>query len=250
RNKIKGYHKKLKEIKFKEKLKNLVFRIGISIPDDIVLYDPQEKKVIYPCHLGICFYGQFKEAIFNNIQLSIEEIFPDFCFNIVDLGTFNFSLKMLLRGTKKEFEDFDSTKKKLNLHPTNKFYQILINKRIEHKLDTIIAITDLPLYSSVNNKIHFLFGEANMKYGVGVVSSLKLKQEFYNKRKRKKLFESRIIKEVLHEIGHLILGSEHCSKETCIMKFSNDITEVDDKPIFLCENCQKRLEKVRLKFNF
>ncbi|TFF87147.1 MAG: hypothetical protein EU550_03845, partial [Promethearchaeota archaeon] len=212
--------------------------------------DPGKKKTLYPCHLGIYFYGRFEEYLFEKIRDSIEHIFPEFFYSIVNLGNFDFSPKMFSKGTKQEFEDFDDTKKKVDLHPTNKFYQILINKRIENRLDMIAAITDLPLYSSINSDIHFLFGEANMKHEVCIVSSLKLKNEFYEKPKRKELFEERAIKEILHEIGHLILGFQHCNNEDCIMKFCKDIKDVDEKTIRLCKDCQNKLEIVRKNFNF
>ena len=60
----------------------------------------------------------------------------------------------------------------------------------------------------------------------------------------------RILKEILHEVGHLILGPDHCLNNSCVMRFSKDIKEIDDKSNELCEPCKIKSEKIREQFNF
>jgi archaemetzincin len=114
----------------------------------------------------------------------------------------------------------------------------------------ILAITNLPLYSSNDDNIIFLFGETNLKHRCCVVSSLKLKENFYNRQKNRKLFEQRLIKEITHEIGHLILGPEHCYEETCVMQYSTEVKEIDNKDKDLCNKCKLKLKQLRESYNF
>lgn len=44
-----------------------------------------------------------------------------------------------------------------------------------------------------------------------------------------------LVKESLHEVGHLI-GLEHCSKR-CIMSLSENLAEAEGKPLYLCPAC-------------
>jgi len=251
--KIRKYLNKLSKIRFKEKLKSYVYRIGIlSPPDEIELVDPNSKRFILPCNLGILFCGEFKkQEIHDNIVHQLENIYDSFFFNIIDLGNYKFPKKMLSRGIKRE--KFRSKRRnnseKIPLHPTNKFYQVLIDKRIDNKLDMIIALTNLPIYSSEDDLI-FLFGETHLDHNCCVVSSLLLKEQFYNEKRNEKLFQLRLEKTTVHEIGHLLLGRKHCKNEVCVMRKSKIVEEIDFKSIHLCPDCKKKLENLRNKYNF
>jgi len=251
--KIRHYLNRLSEIRFQEKLKSYVIRIGIlSPPDEIELIDPNPKRLIFPCNLGVLFCGDFKKKeIHNNIVHQLESVYDSFFFNIIDLGDYKFSKKMLSKGIKRE--KYRGKKKKNNekipLHPTNKFYQVLIDKRNENKLDIIIAITNLPIYSSKDNLI-FLFGETHLDHNCCVVSSLLLKEQFYKEKRNEKLFHLRLEKEAVHEIGHILLGKKHCINEACVMRKAKTVEEIDFKSIHLCPDCKNKLKNLRNKFNF
>ena len=250
--KIRHYRNRLSEIRFKEKLRSYVNRVGLlSFFDDIELVDPAPKKLILPCNLGILFCGDFKKKeIHENIVRQLENVYDSFFFNIIDLGNFKFSKKMESRGEKREkYRSKRNHTEKIPVHPTNKFYQVLINKRIEHKLDMIMAITNLPIYSSEENLI-FLFGETHLDHKCCVVSSLLLKEQFYNEKRNEKLFQLRLEKEAIHEIGHILLGRKHCQNDACVMRKSKTVEEIDFKSIHLCPDCMNKLEMLRSKYNF
>ncbi|MBN1800324.1 MAG: hypothetical protein JW891_02400 [Candidatus Lokiarchaeota archaeon] len=236
----------------KEKIIKLVQRWGILTPFQFQLVDPQMNEVVFPCNLGILFCGAFLRKYFNKIASRIELVFESFFFNIIDLGRYRFSKKMMSKGIKKEKYEGASVQilEKVRLHPTNKFYQVLIDKRIENNLDMIMALTNLPIYSSSSKDINFLFGEANLDHKTCVISSLTLKEQFYKRKRNRGLYNLRIQKEVLHEIGHLVLGLDHCENRLCVMKFCQTVEEIDFKYTGLCIKCQKKLEKLRNIYNF
>jgi len=242
------YEQKIR--RYKDKLKYLITRIGISYTDDFELNNEAPKKLSLPCHIGILFFGEYNEDLFEKIRIYLDKIFDSFFFSIKNLGTYNFSFELISKGVRTEYREMKKSSGKIKMHPTNKFYKILINKRIEENLGMIIAVTDLPLYSSTDDDIIFLFGETHLKHHCCVISSLKLKEQFYKRAPNLSIFNLRVIKEIIHEIGHIILGSNHCINNSCVMWFSHDIKEIDNKLIDFCDICHKKLEQIRANYNF
>ncbi len=84
--------------------------------------------------------------------------------------------------------------------------------------------------------LNFVFGLASP--GVGVAS-------VYTRRLRlgasRELFLERLAKVSIHELGHLF-GLGHC-RNYCVMRFSNSLSELDEKPRFFCEECRVRLRR-------
>ncbi|MFX1504470.1 MAG: hypothetical protein ACFFDH_26165 [Promethearchaeota archaeon] len=236
--------------RYKEKLRRLIIRIGISYTDEFKLNDEVPKRLLLPCHLGILFFGEFEITLFEKIKDHLNQVYNSFFFDIKNLGYYNFSMELFSKGVKKEYKEMKKSSDKIKMHPTNKFYQILIDKRIEENLGMIIAITDLPIYSSSNDNILFLFGETHLKHQCCVISSLKLKEQFYNRSENHHLFEQRTLKEIVHEIGHLVIGPEHCLNNSCVMRFSKEIKEIDKKSFNFCNECKIKLTSVREKYNF
>ncbi|MFX0080779.1 MAG: hypothetical protein ACFE94_03405 [Candidatus Hodarchaeota archaeon] len=246
--KFQKYEQKIR--KYKEKLKKLVTRIGIFYSEEFELVDDELQRLILPCYLGILFYAEFDPNLFNKIKFYLNQVYDSYFFEVRNLGQFYFSKELLSKGVKKEYKEMKGINHKLNIHPTNKFYQSLINIRTREKLGMIIALTDLPIYSSSDNNILFLFGETHLKHRCSVVSTLKLKEQYYDRRKDSELFEQRVIKEIIHEIGHIFIGSAHCEENSCVMRFSKDVDEIDKKSYELCDICKIKLSEIRKNFNF
>ena len=246
--KLHKYEQKIR--KYKEKLKKLILRIGISYSKEFELVDEVSEKIVLPCHLGILFFGDFKMILFDKIKVQLNQVFDSFFFEIRNFGEYNFPNELFSKGVKKEYKEMKKSSNKIKMHPTNKFYQILIDKRIEENLGMIIALTNLPIYSSSNDNILFLFGETHLKHRCGVISSFKLKEQYYNRPENFVLFEKRVLKEICHEVGHLILGPNHCHDDLCVMRFSNEIDEIDNKSSRFCINCKTKLNEIRKIYNF
>ncbi len=246
--KLQKYQQKIR--KYKVKLKRIITRIGISYSEEFELRDEALEKLILPCQLGILFFGDYDIHFFEKIKSKLNHIYNSFFFNIHNLGVYNFSSKTFSMGVKKEHKEMKKTYEKIKIHPTNKFYQILIDKRIEENLGMIIAITDLPLYSSSDDNILFLFGETHLKHRCCVVSSLRFKEQSYISGDLHYLFEQRVIKEIIHEIGHIFLGPGHCLDNSCVLRFSHEVKDIDQKSFGLCNKCKTKLDHLRVINNF
>jgi archaemetzincin len=104
------------------------------------------------------------------------------------------------------------------------------------QVERVLGIVDVDLYAT---DLNFVFGEADPKEGVAVISLARLKQEFYGLPPNESLFQERMLKEAVHELGHTYsLG--HCPDPSCVMYFSNSLQDTDKKSAAFCSVCQSR----------
>ncbi len=103
--------------------------------------------------------------------------------------------------------------------------------------DIILGILDVDLYVE---GLNFIFGEAQPLNRIAVISVKRLRQEFYGLSEDKDLFYQRILKEAVHEIGHIFKLS-HCPNPKCVMHFSNSLRDTDIKDFRFCPICERRL---------
>jgi len=207
-------------------------------------------KIIFPCHLGIILIGNVSTSMLNKLRFHLDQTFDSFFFDIQFIEHTNLHPVMFELKVKEEYDLLNKSSEKVLLQPTNKFYEIIADRKFEYNLDIGLGLTNLPIYSSSNENLLFLFGEAHIKYMCAIVSTHNLKDLFNLENSNLKKIERRIYKEVIHEIGHLILDCEHCFNNYCVMHFSKNIKEIDSKSVYLCEKCKLKLEKVRERYNF
>ncbi len=103
-----------------------------------------------------------------------------------------------------------------------------------------LVVTEVDLYVPTLN---FVFGLADIRRHVAVISLARLNPEFYGQRSNPRLLNERALKEAVHELGHL-LGLGHCANPACIMFFSNTLADTDRKGPGFCSVCRKQLEKL------
>ncbi len=101
----------------------------------------------------------------------------------------------------------------------------------------LLGVTDNDLYIPI---LTFVFGEAQMDGQCALVSTRRLRQEFYGLAPNEDLLENRLLKEAVHEIGHTC-GLTHCDNYLCAMAASHAVEWIDLKEASLCPDCRKEL---------
>ncbi|MDP8002695.1 MAG: archaemetzincin family Zn-dependent metalloprotease [Caldisphaera sp.] len=87
--------------------------------------------------------------------------------------------------------------------------------------------------------LNFVFGLANIDLRVATVYTERLKDAG-----SLNIYKERLLKESIHELGHLF-GLGHCKNKGCVMNFSNNLEEVDKKGKDFCEECKLKLKKFK-----
>jgi len=101
----------------------------------------------------------------------------------------------------------------------------------------IAAITNIDLFIPI---LTHVYGEAQLAGKACIVSTFRL-QEGLSIATIEKEVEKRIVKEVLHELGHTF-NLRHCNDKACIMHYCRSIKDVDRKSDQLCRYCKILLE--------
>lgn len=105
----------------------------------------------------------------------------------------------------------------------------------------LLAVTEVDLFVPTLN---FVFGEAIPHKDMAIISLCRLRQEFYGIQADPALLRERMVKEAVHEIGH-VWGLRHCKDPHCVMFFSNTLADTDQKSDTYCKNCKGLLKNVQ-----
>jgi len=203
-------------------------------------------NVLYPCYLGIVFFDNGKHSLFEELILEINAVFNSYFFEIKEVIVENC---LFFSEDKQKKVKFREASKEVWLFPTNQFYENILKLRIKNDFNIGVGITDLPIYSSSNDNLIFLYGEAHLRHNCAIVSSYYLKSKPISLQEHNTIIQNRIIKEVIHEIGHIILGPIHCVNNCCVMSHSKNLRDVDKKSLYLCNECSVKLEIIKNSLN-
>ncbi len=97
----------------------------------------------------------------------------------------------------------------------------------------VLGVADVDLYIPI---LTFVFGEAQMGGPTAILSTYRLRQEFYGLAANRQLLRERTAKEAVHELGHT-LNLTHCEDYQCAMAPSHAVEWIDLKGSSLCKRC-------------
>jgi len=112
------------------------------------------------------------------------------------------------------------------------------------KYDYIIGITEKDIScTSEPYEDWGVFGLGFMPGKSCMISTFRLKKNM----KSEEHFQERVIKVVLHELGHNI-GLDHCPAKNCMMQDAEGtIRSVDEEKIEVCSSCKAKIQKFKGK---
>ena len=169
--------------------------------------------------IGILPIGQVDTAILMRIKEKLAQVFPDTTCLVIDE-------KLPLQE-----EVFDKKRKQYRSNAILSEIQGYAVKKSD--LNRVLGVVDADLFVP---ELNFVFGEAACPGKAALISLWRLKPEFYGDAPNMELFYARALKETVHEVGHT-LGLRHCSRSSCVMHFSNSISDTDIKQSLFCERC-------------
>ena len=97
----------------------------------------------------------------------------------------------------------------------------------------LLGITLVDLYIPI---LTFVFGEAQLRNSAALVSTHRLRPQFYGMPNDPALLRGRLLKEAIHELGHT-LGLQHCPDYLCVMSASHSVERIDLKQADFCPAC-------------
>jgi archaemetzincin len=169
--------------------------------------------------IGILPVGQVATAVIIRIKKNLERVFPDTTCVVVNE-------KLPLRETA-----FD---KKREQYRSKAILSELQGYAVKnHALHRILGVVDADVFVA---ELNFVFGEAVCSGNAALISLWRLRPEFYGDAPDVELFYARAMKEAVHELGHT-LGLRHCPRSSCVMYFSNSISDTDIKQSVFCDQC-------------
>ena len=127
-------------------------------------------------------------------------------------------------------------------HPSRLQYEgdqlLELLARTPLKSRSVLGIIDADCFTP---GLNFVFGQALYQGRESFIALARLRQGFYGLSENDELFERRILKEAVHELGHT-WGLAHCEDTGCVMHFSNGLHDTDVKSDRFCNHCMVHVE--------
>ena len=101
--------------------------------------------------------------------------------------------------------------------------------------DSLLGVADVDLFVP---ELNFAFGQGDPRRHVAVFSLARLHSE------NEALYRKRAATEAIHELGHA-WGLAHCDDPSCVMWFSNTLSETDRKGTSFCRKHLAQLGRLR-----
>jgi archaemetzincin len=169
--------------------------------------------------IGILPIGKPDTATIIWIKENLQKAFPNAKCSVVDE-------KLPLRN-----EVYDENRKQYNSHMI--LSEVQSYAAAKTGLNRVLGVVDTDIFVP---ELNFVFGEATCPGKAALISLWRLKPEFYGEPADTQLFLDRALKEAVHELSHT-LGLGHCPQSSCVMHFSNSISDTDIKQSLFCDRC-------------
>jgi len=178
--------------------------------------------------------GDLNHLILKKLQTDLKQELKEFI-DSVEILPNNFPLDNSDFRVKRNQYYGTSLLKKFELHIKNKNYPNTLG----------VLNRDIFSLNKSNEPTRYVFGIARKIINsdstrVALISIIRLKEDFYKRRRKKRKERKRILKEAVHELGHTF-SLKHC-KDYCVMQYSNSLAEADEKPAKFCQTCSEKLK--------
>ncbi len=169
--------------------------------------------------VGVLAVGKIEPEVLDLIAQGISRIYPD---------TTAHPIKQHVPLPSTAFD-----KKRNQYNSTQILHKIDQYANNERSYNIVLGVGDADLYAA---GLNYVFGEAFTPGLVALISLWRLRPSFYGADDDLSLYDLRIQKEAVHEVGHA-LGLSHCPHSYCVMHFSNSVFDTDKKQSLLCDQC-------------
>ena len=169
--------------------------------------------------VGILQIGQVAPQILADVADSVKKTFPDTSTEVI---------KEVLSVPQSAFD-----RKRSQYSSALMLNEVRLYGAKQKGFHRILGIVDVDIYAF---GLNYVFGEAYTPGAAALVSLWRLKPEFYKDKPNISIFDERVRKEAIHELGHS-LSIKHCHRSLCVMHFSNSIFDTDRKQNLLCDDC-------------
>jgi archaemetzincin len=170
-------------------------------------------------NITLVSFGYFEEDFLKKIADSVKQEFP-----------FQVNLK---EGHLDLSEFYDPGRRQYN--GTKLLKQV--DASFSNDTTKTIGLFSIDLYIPI---LTYIFGQAFLNGRTGIASLYRLSNERYGMNTDNKLILDRFEKEVVHELGHTF-GLIHCHIQTCVMRSSTYVEDIDQKSRNLCLKCKNEI---------
>jgi len=137
-------------------------------------------------------------------------------------------LNFFVRKTERDLHEFyNPERNQYDAMRILQYYEGQITK------DKALILTSVDIFLPI---FTYIFGLAKLGGVAAVVSTYRLDDRYYGLPENQDRLKTRIVKEIIHELGHLF-NLRHCKNYQCVMASSATADDLDIKQAEFCSNC-------------